>query len=188
MGAHCKSRPVRPTGLLLVGTQRTSFTVDLNLTDGLTHSVALYCVDWENLNREQTIEILNASNGSILSSQALTAFNDGQYVVWDIKGHVTIRLTRTGPYNAALSGLFFDAPGTPPPSPPPAQATFIKKDTTTRGSWKGVYGAGGYNIINHAANYPSYATATPGRNSTTSGPAQPAMCARSKSRPVLPIG
>ena len=89
----------------------------MNLTDGLTHRVALYCVDWDNLNRTQTIEILNASNNSVLNSQSLTAFNGGQYLVWDIKGHVIIRLTRTGPYNTVLSGLFFDpTPGLASPS------------------------------------------------------------------------
>ena len=71
--------------------------------------MALYCVDWDNQNRTQTVEILDASNDSVLSSQTLTAFNGGQYLVWDIKGHAIIRLTRTGPSNAVLSGLFFDS-------------------------------------------------------------------------------
>jgi hypothetical protein len=54
------------------------------------------------------MEILDASNNSVLNSQTLTAFTSGQYVVWDLKGHVIIRLTRTGPYNTVLSGLFLD--------------------------------------------------------------------------------
>jgi hypothetical protein len=85
------------------------FEVDLDLRDGLTHRVALYCVDWDNQNRAQLIEILDVSDGSALSSQSVTAFTSGQYLVWDIKGHVIIRLTRTGPYNAVLSGIFFDS-------------------------------------------------------------------------------
>jgi len=91
----------------------TSFTVDLNLTDGNKHRVALYCVDWDTTARAQIVELLNASNNSLLNSQSLTAFNGGQYLVWDIQGHVLIRLTRTGAYNAVLSGIFFDqAPAT----------------------------------------------------------------------------
>jgi hypothetical protein len=86
----------------------SSFTVDLNLTDGLIHRVSLYCVDWDIGFRAQTIDILDALNNSVLSSQSVTAFNGGQYLIWDIRGHVTIRLTSTGFPNAVLSGLFFD--------------------------------------------------------------------------------
>ncbi|HEX7863230.1 MAG TPA: chitobiase/beta-hexosaminidase C-terminal domain-containing protein [Verrucomicrobiae bacterium] len=35
-------------------------------------------------------------------------------------------------------------------------ATFLRTDTTTRGNWKGVYGAQGYNIIQNSQNYPSF--------------------------------
>jgi hypothetical protein len=138
----------------------TSFTVDLNLTDGLLHRVALYCLDWDTTVRSETIEILNASNNSVLSSQSVTAFNGGQYLVWDLKGHVIIRLTKTGSFNAVLGGLFFDTP-----APPTAtSATFVGKDTATQGSWGGVYSVDGHHIINHSVNYPSYAIATPSGN------------------------
>jgi hypothetical protein len=93
-----------------------TFQVDLALIDGLTHRVALYCVDWDRQNRAQIIEILDAANGSTLSSQSVTAFASGQYLIWDVNGHVIIRLTRTGPYNAVLSGIFFDL--TPPAASP----------------------------------------------------------------------
>ena len=134
----------------------SNFTVNLNLTDGLVHRVALYCVDWDTTARAETIEILDASNNAVLSSQSVSSFNGGQYLIWDLKGHLLIRLIRTGSFNAVLSGLFFDTP-----SPPtPATATFVRKDTTTQGNWSGVYAADGYHIINNAANYPSYATAS----------------------------
>ena len=35
----------------------TSFTINLNLTDGQSHRIALYCVDWDNAGRSQTVEI-----------------------------------------------------------------------------------------------------------------------------------
>ena len=49
---------------------------------------------------------------------------------------------------------------------PPATASFNGKDTTTEGSWIGVYGSQGYNVINatNGVNYPSYATVTPAGN------------------------
>ena len=49
---------------------------------------------------------------------------------------------------------------------PSASATFVNVDTGTQGSWKGVYGADGYNVIGDTSGvnpvYPSYATVTPG--------------------------
>ena len=48
---------------------------------------------------------------------------------------------------------------------PSSSAAFVKTDTATQGSWKGVYGVDGYNIIGDTSgtnpNYPSYATVTP---------------------------
>ena len=48
----------------------------------------------------------------------------------------------------------------------PATATFLGKDSTTEGSWIGVYGSQGYNVINatNGVDYPSYATVTPAGN------------------------
>ena len=49
---------------------------------------------------------------------------------------------------------------TPTPSPTPtpaASVAFVQLDTTTRGSWKSLYGGDGYNTVNDAMKYPSYA-------------------------------
>ena len=46
---------------------------------------------------------------------------------------------------------------------PTGQATFVKTDTTTQGTWMGTYGADGYNVVGATTNnpkYPSYATVT----------------------------
>ncbi|HEY6391085.1 MAG TPA: chondroitinase-B domain-containing protein, partial [Bryobacteraceae bacterium] len=51
-------------------------------------------------------------------------------------------------------------PSNSTPPPPGGTATFIKTDTTTAGSWKGVYGADGFNVISDTVNYPSYVTVT----------------------------
>jgi len=39
-----------------------------------------------------------------------------------------------------------------------AQVAFVKTDTTTKGNWKGIYGAQGYSIQADATSLPSYAT------------------------------
>jgi len=86
----------------------TTFTVDVNLTDGAVHQVALYSVDWDDLARVQRVDVLDAGTGAVLDSRTLTGFQGGQYLVWNLGGHVTLRVTKTGGLNAVVSGLFFD--------------------------------------------------------------------------------
>ena len=85
----------------------TSFTVDVNLTDGNPHRVALYNLDWDTTTRAQRVDILDATSGAVLDSRNVTSFNGGQYLVWTISGHVTIRITMTARVNALPSGIFF---------------------------------------------------------------------------------
>jgi ribonuclease HI len=142
-------------------TSGSSFTVDVNLTDGLTHTMALYAVDWDGAGpRSETVSILSAASGAVLNSQTLSSFQGGQYLVWNVTGHIQIRVTNlVAGSNAVISGLFFA------PSQASANtATFITTDGMTQGSWEGVYGADGYNVINGPVNYPSYATVTPAGN------------------------
>ena len=84
----------------------SSFTIDVNLTDSSSHQVALYCLDWDQMNRSQLIEVLDASNGTVLDSQIISGFTNGQYLVWNLAGHVTFRIT-TLSGNAVVSGVFF---------------------------------------------------------------------------------
>ncbi|HXB67001.1 MAG TPA: hypothetical protein VNY05_02090, partial [Candidatus Acidoferrales bacterium] len=87
----------------------TSFSIDINLTDGLTHQVALYGLDWDGANtRAQRIDVLNPATGQVLATTPMTAFSAGQYLVWNLTGHVTLRVTRTAGISAVVSGLLFD--------------------------------------------------------------------------------
>jgi hypothetical protein len=152
----------------------SSFTIDLAFKDTLTHQVAIYLVDWDNwFGRIEQVDILDGNN-KVLDTRSVSSFVGGQYLAWNLSGHVVIRLTNLNPLsNAVLSGVFFGGAGagstTPPPvqSPPPAgnTATFVTADVTTAGSWKGVYGGDGYNVINDTVSYPTYVTVTPSGNS-----------------------
>jgi hypothetical protein len=239
-------------------TNPTVLTVDINLTDGLSHQVAIYGVNWDGGSRSQTLDVLDAATSAVLDSRTMTAFIQGQYLVWSVSGHVVLRVTNTGSPNAVISGIFLDggsgaaptslavAPasgtfggtttlsatlsasgsgvssktinftlnGTPAgnavtngagvatlsnvslsgiaagtyPSGVGAtfagdasyasssgtnsltvtsggggggtSAAFIRSDTTTQGSWQGVYGSRGYGIVNDSFNFPSYAQLT----------------------------
>jgi hypothetical protein len=151
----------------------TTCDIEVDLTDGQEHQVALYVLDWNRAGRVERIEILDTISGALLDSREVSGFGDGGYLVWNLSGQVVVRLTNTAGFsNAVVSGLFFDAAGgAPPPEATPTatptlpssgtSAAFVGLDTTTQGSWKGVYGSDGYNVIGNAMMDPSYATAAP---------------------------
>jgi hypothetical protein len=88
----------------------SSFTVDINLTDGASHQLALYLLDWDGYQggRSERVDILDASTGAVLSSQTVSSFQSGVYLVWNVSGHVQLRITNlNGAANAVLRGLFF---------------------------------------------------------------------------------
>jgi len=102
----------------------TPFTIDLNIGDGAQHQVALYCLDWDTSNRRQTVDVLDANNNVLNSRILSTSFNGGVYLVWNVSGHVKIRVTWSGGFNGVASGLFFGV-GTQSPPPPATPQSII---------------------------------------------------------------
>jgi uncharacterized membrane protein YwzB len=142
----------------------SSFNIDVNITDGNTHQVALYCLDWDYDGRSERIDVLDAVSGSVLDSRAISGFTNGVYLVWNIGGHVTFRVTLTGPGNAVVSGVFFGGAA----ATGGASTTFLRSDATTEGTWKTAYGADGSIVVNDSAHYPGYAqVAVSGQSATT---------------------
>jgi len=143
----------------------TFFSTDLKFSDTNSHQVALYLLDWDLFTggRSERVDILDA-NGTVLDTRSVSGFANGEYLVWNLNGHVIMRITNTGlSYsNAVASGIFFGGAGSAPP--PTGTAAFIKTDTTTAGTWKGVYGADGYNVIGDTVTSPAYVTLTPAGN------------------------
>ena len=89
----------------------SSFTVNVNLTDGQAHDIALYALDWDGKNtRSEQIQITNAATGAVLDTEKISAFSGGVYLQWVVTGNVVIKVTKLGGANAVLSGLFFDGP------------------------------------------------------------------------------
>ncbi|MFL6227761.1 MAG: hypothetical protein ACJ741_03170, partial [Pyrinomonadaceae bacterium] len=104
-----------------------TFSIDLHLTDGQPHGVALYMIDYDRSGRSQVVEVIDASTGATLDSRNVSSFSQGQYLVWDVSGHVQIRFTGATGSDAVLSGLFFQPanlspPPTPTPTPTPTPA------------------------------------------------------------------
>jgi hypothetical protein len=89
----------------------SSFTVYINLTDGQTHQLALYLLDWDQYGggRSEQVQILDATTGSVLSTQSASSFSNGEYLVWNVSGDIEVKFTNTNSSsNAVLSGLFLD--------------------------------------------------------------------------------
>jgi hypothetical protein len=126
----------------------SNFTFNINLTDGNTHRIALYLLDWTGTTRVETISVMDAATNAVLSTQSFSGFHNGEYAIWNVHGHVLIKVTSTGTPNAVVSGIFFDAN--------PA-ATYTGNDTMTEGTWTGKYGNDGFMIANDATQLPSYA-------------------------------
>ncbi len=86
-----------------------TWDMNLNITDGLTHKVSLYMVDWDSCGpRSQTLQLIDQSTGNVLDTQTITNFTGGKYYTYNVAGQVTFRFN-TILCNAVLSGIFFDS-------------------------------------------------------------------------------
>lgn len=129
----------------------TSFGLNLSLNDGNVHLVALYALDYDNRGRVETIQIVDPATNNVVSSQVLSNFSNGVYLIWYVSGNLKINVTASAGPNAVISGIFWGNGGTSiasapsNPAPPPTQSpstinavSFNGIDTTTQGAWKGV--------------------------------------------------
>ncbi len=83
-----------------------SFTIDVNLTDGNAHQVALYALDWDSSQRAETIRVRDAVTGTVLDSRTVSAggsFHNGEYLVWNVQGHVQFQIIENAGANAVIS-------------------------------------------------------------------------------------
>ncbi|HTG43343.1 MAG TPA: chitobiase/beta-hexosaminidase C-terminal domain-containing protein, partial [Verrucomicrobiae bacterium] len=87
----------------------SSFYYDIDLRDGKTHTVSLYCLDWEQAGRVQTVEIFDPLTQSVLHSYTLSSFSNGVYLKYAVEGRLLVRLTRKAGPNAVVSGVFVDS-------------------------------------------------------------------------------
>ena len=97
-----------------------SFTLDVNPNDDQPHIVSLYCVDWDTTTRDQTVEVIDYNYKKVIDTRNVSSFAGGQYLVWNIKGHVTFKITNNSvnSANAVVSGIFIGDPNYTPPTPP----------------------------------------------------------------------
>jgi len=100
----------------------SAFAVDISATDGQTHQIAFYFLDWDSYGqpngRVERADAQDATTGATLDSRTLgqpsgdanpaDRFNNGKYLVWNVHGHVRFTITNLNTTsNAALTGVFF---------------------------------------------------------------------------------
>lgn len=91
----------------------SSFTVDLYFADRAAHKVAFYFLDWDSSGRTETAQILDGTTQAVLDTRTITNFSNGVYLIWNLSGNVTLKLTSVSGTNAVLSGIFFGTGGGP---------------------------------------------------------------------------
>lgn len=86
----------------------TSFTLDVNITDGQSYQLALYLLDWDQQVRSETITVFDPATRTIVDTRSASSFANGVYMIWRVQSHVIFQITNApGSPNAAMSGLFF---------------------------------------------------------------------------------
>jgi PKD repeat protein len=84
----------------------SSFLVDVNLTDSRLHPFSIYALDWDSTSRSERIDVLDASSGATLDTRTISSFSGGEYLTWNMSGHVQFRVATVAGANAVISGLF----------------------------------------------------------------------------------
>jgi hypothetical protein len=70
--------------------------------------VSLYALDADLSGRAERIDVIDPTTGTVLDTRSISSFQNGEYLTWDIKGHVQFRVTSTAGPNAVISGIFFE--------------------------------------------------------------------------------
>jgi hypothetical protein len=95
------------TGRIAATWYGSAFGFDVNLTDGKVHQFALYATDWDNQGRGERVQIVDANTGKVLDTRDLSNFTNGIYLIWNLSGHVKVKVSLNSGDNAVVSGVFF---------------------------------------------------------------------------------
>lgn len=85
-----------------------AFSVSITIPDGQSYQMAVYALDWDQQQRAEDLRLLDTATGKTLNTQTLTSFVNGVYLVWRVRGQITLQVTNhSGPINAVINGIFF---------------------------------------------------------------------------------
>ncbi|MEO7271556.1 MAG: BACON domain-containing carbohydrate-binding protein [Vicinamibacterales bacterium] len=124
-----------------------NFSIDVNMVSGRSQQIAIYVADYDNGGRAEKFDVVDQS-GVLLDTRTVSNFGAGKYLVWSVRGHVTVNVTPVAGSNAVVSAILIGAGSAAGGA---TAANFINTDSATQGSWKGVYGEDGYTIAADAS-------------------------------------
>lgn len=105
----------------------SNFTIDVNVSDGQTHQLAMYLLDWDQQNRAEIVNVIDPVTNAVLDTRSVTNFANGVYLVWNVRGHITFQITASpNSVNAVVSGVFLSPLATPGSTP-----AIVPTDTST---------------------------------------------------------
>jgi hypothetical protein len=85
-----------------------SFSVAITIPEGQSYQMAVYVLDWDRHGRAEDLRLLDTATGRTLNAQTLTSFVNGVYLVWRVRGQITLQVTNhPDSVNAVVSGVFF---------------------------------------------------------------------------------
>ena len=102
--ARLLEKPTPPGRIFTALISETQVTLSLSFNDGVAHRVAFYMKDGGSANA-QDFAILDGS--TILNARNEASFGEGRWLVYSIRGSVSIRLRKTDGNYAQLAGVFF---------------------------------------------------------------------------------
>jgi alpha-L-rhamnosidase len=86
-----------------------SMTIDVQIKDRAAHQITLYCVDWEDLNRRQAIEVFDLDTLSrVAPVYIIGRFTQGCHLVYRCDRSVRFRINQIRGRNAVLNAIYFD--------------------------------------------------------------------------------
>ncbi|MEI6519722.1 MAG: hypothetical protein WCO98_06745 [bacterium] len=138
----------------------SAFGIDLKLPIDKTTQLAVYCVDFDDMERRsQKIIVQNLDTKAVLVQKDIDKFQKGKYVVLNLRGNVRV-IVRTNMWWFPVMQAFFLDPAATELHGTGNAAAIVQVDDKTGGNWKGVYGKDGYNVVSVDPKYPDYAKVT----------------------------
>jgi len=143
-------RPDSTTDRIAASYQDKAMSVDVTIKGDAPKPVTLYFCDFDKVGRSVTVKAFNPETNTLLDTQVVDDFQNGAYLQYYVKGRIKFQLVGVNAKGAVLSAVFFGYENA---------VSFVEKDATTSGNWKGAYGAEGYYLAGYPSKVPSYATA-----------------------------
>ncbi len=106
--------PTDPSALQGLTSQRIAaawytqgrLNLSFSFRDGYTHALSLYFLDYKSGATTMNIALRDPATGVLLDQRSLSAFQDGEYFTWDLRGNINFELEGL-PY-PTVSGIFAD--------------------------------------------------------------------------------